>query len=95
MGNSEADWDLHLGLAGLGGQLDAFEGALQVGLGLLGVGVQVELDDQDREPRRRGRLDGLDLGHPVYGVLDGLGDLLVHELGSGPRHRRRDDDDGE
>ena len=57
--------------------------------------VEVELDDHDGEPLGGGGLDGLYLGHPAYGALDRLGDLLVHHIGPRPHHGGRDGYDRE
>ena len=71
---------LDLGVSGLRRELYAIERGLQIALSLLRVGVEVELDDHDGEPLRGSGLDRLDPLHAVYGVLDGLRDLLVHQI---------------
>ena len=86
---------LDLRVSGLRGERYAVERGLEIALRLLGVLVEGELDQHDGESLRGGGPNRLYALHPVYGVLDGLRDLLVDEVRSGAGHRGRDGDDRE
>ena len=52
----------------------------------------LEADQDTGDPLPAVGRGELDVGHPSYRILEGIGDPLLHVRGGGPRHHRRDDD---